>query len=90
MDRIEARVRGALMEATVVCPVEGTIPKNRCADNQALKPSPRRRRAPVSRTPARAAPTPFKEQFQRRKNHVECRSKTSRIRGAAVRRCTGS
>lgn len=39
MDRVEARVRGALMEATVVCPVEGTIPKNRCADNQVLKPS---------------------------------------------------
>jgi hypothetical protein len=37
--RIEARVRGALMQATVSCPVEGVIAKNRCADNQVMKPS---------------------------------------------------
>jgi hypothetical protein len=37
--RIEARVRGALMSATVTCPVEGEIARNRCADNQASKPS---------------------------------------------------
>jgi len=36
-DTIEAKVRGALMDATVVCPVEGTIGRDRCAANQSLK-----------------------------------------------------
>ncbi len=36
-DAIEAKVRGALMNATVVCPVEGEIGRDRCASNQALK-----------------------------------------------------
>lgn len=36
-DRIEAKVRGALMSETVICPVEGTIGRDRCAGNQALK-----------------------------------------------------
>lgn len=44
--RIEVRVRGALMAATVNCPVEGEIARNRCADNQVSKPS--------SASPARA------------------------------------
>lgn len=37
--RVEARVRGALMDATVTCPVEGEIARNRCLDNQVRKPS---------------------------------------------------
>lgn len=36
-DMAEAKVRGALMSATVICPVEGTIGRDRCAANQALK-----------------------------------------------------
>lgn len=36
-EAIEAKVRGALMDATVVCPVEGTIGRDRCAQNQSLK-----------------------------------------------------
>jgi hypothetical protein len=36
-DMAEAKVRGALMNATVSCPVEGTIGRDRCAMNQALK-----------------------------------------------------
>ena len=38
-DAAEAKVRGALMHATVECPVEGTIGRDRCAANQARKPS---------------------------------------------------
>ncbi|MGH6887958.1 MAG: transcriptional regulator [Rhizomicrobium sp.] len=36
-DVAEAKVRGHLMSATVVCPVEETIGLDRCAANQALK-----------------------------------------------------
>jgi hypothetical protein len=36
-DFAEAKVRGLLMRATVSCPVEGTIGRDRCAANQALK-----------------------------------------------------
>ncbi|MBI2313545.1 MAG: XRE family transcriptional regulator [Betaproteobacteria bacterium] len=32
---VEARVRGALMRATLACPVLGEIPTNRCLDEQA-------------------------------------------------------
>jgi len=35
LKNVEARVRGALMNATVDCPVLGEIPKNRCQDWQA-------------------------------------------------------
>lgn len=64
MDRVEARVRGALMQATVVCPVEGAIPKNRCADNQVLKPSaasPARARFPHA---CKGCPNAFKAAVQ--------------------------
>jgi hypothetical protein len=47
----EARVRGALMSATVECPVEGTIGRDRCAGNQTLKFSaanPTRARFPLA------------------------------------------
>jgi hypothetical protein len=57
--RIEARVKGALMSATVACPVEGEIPRNRCADNQAKKPSaasPARARFPFA---CRTCPNAF-------------------------------
>jgi hypothetical protein len=36
-DFAEARVRGSLMNASVRCPVEGPIGRDRCAANQALK-----------------------------------------------------
>jgi hypothetical protein len=36
-DMAEAKVRGALMRATVTCPVEGVIGRDRCAGNQARK-----------------------------------------------------
>lgn len=50
-ETIEAKVRGALMNATVVCPVEGEIGRDRCASNQALKFSaanPARARFPLA------------------------------------------
>lgn len=50
-DKTEARVRGALMSATVECPVEGQIGRDRCAGNQQKKPSaasPMRARFPFA------------------------------------------
>ena len=39
-DRVEAKVRGVLMQAEVYCPGAGmTIARNQCADNQRRKPS---------------------------------------------------
>ncbi len=36
VDRVEAKVRGALMAETVMCPVYGEIGRNRCLDIQDL------------------------------------------------------
>ena len=35
-DRIEARVRGALMEETVGCPVLGDLPRDQCQREQSM------------------------------------------------------
>ena len=35
LTRFEARVRGSLMGATVMCPVDGEIGRDECLDNQA-------------------------------------------------------
>jgi hypothetical protein len=60
-DKIEARVRGALMSATITCPVEGEIGRDRCADHQQQKPSaasPARARFPFAcKTCPNAFPT---------------------------------
>jgi hypothetical protein len=45
-DALEARVKGALMRATVECPVEGVIGRDRCAANQ--------RHSPTAANPVRA------------------------------------
>lgn len=37
LDRVEARVRGELMQETVACPVLGALSKRECLDHQAAK-----------------------------------------------------
>lgn len=37
LDNVKARVEGALMAATVDCPVLGTLPRHECLDHQKRK-----------------------------------------------------
>lgn len=47
LKRVQAAVEGALMQATVECPIAGELSRDRCIDNQ--------RRAPAATNPARIA-----------------------------------